>query len=110
VKDFRKREYREEDQGVDAAFIGHLIEAEHLYDVDASSRGFSKEELETVMERVFPVAGPLVYPTQIIKSKTGQTLRFRFYGFFITSRIIEGYMRDRVKKAALVAKIQEFTD
>jgi acetylornithine/succinyldiaminopimelate/putrescine aminotransferase/predicted amino acid dehydrogenase len=110
VKDFRKREPRGEDQGVDAAFIGHLIETEHMYEVDPSCRGFSAAELDTVMERVFPVAGSLPYPTQIITSKTGATLRFRFYGFFINSKIIERYMRDRDLKAKLVEKVQEFTD
>ncbi len=112
IKDFHKPDKIAMDKretSLKVAFIGHLIEARHMCDVDDAFTEFTEEQLQRIIDLFHPVIGPTLSEDKVITSITGSKVRFQFLGLFLTSKVIEQYMRKR-ETGIVTGQIQEAVD
>lgn len=77
------------------AFIGHMIEAEHLTLWDAGFALFSRGQKEAFFAQTYQVLDPYRTDQALIKSPTGQTILFNLIVMPVYSKIIHHHLRQR---------------
>lgn len=77
------------------AFIGHFVNASDLVDWDRSFELFTGEEIEKLLEAVYPMISPFVSDRKTVRSVAGQKVQFDLLGYVITSKIIGRHMRQK---------------
>ena len=75
------------------AFLGHLIEPEHLGNYDRSMARLSTDEQNELLDRVAGRTRPCVLSRVNIRSKLS-TVHFHFIGLALSSRQVVGFMRN----------------
>ncbi|MCH9670959.1 MAG: hypothetical protein K0U93_05860, partial [Gammaproteobacteria bacterium] len=97
-------------QGVNrVGFVAHFIEPEHIRSRDHSLESLPTPHCAPYVQRVSGVVGPACYERGVIRSITGDTVHFSFFGLPQTSRDFANAIADR-KVSELRARVQEGVD
>ncbi len=94
------------------AFLGHLIEAEHLADYEESLRRMPREKLEELLRAIECRLSPALVSASDVRSRLGNVVNFNFIGLTMTSRrVVEllrardlGSLRRRIDEAVDIAR------
>jgi acetylornithine/succinyldiaminopimelate/putrescine aminotransferase/predicted amino acid dehydrogenase len=71
------------------AFLGHLIQAEHVALCEPSLARLGPQLLEAYLAKTSSIVGPTVLDTVNVLSQTGDEVHLSFIGFNLTSRQLE---------------------
>ncbi|MBU0993142.1 MAG: aminotransferase class III-fold pyridoxal phosphate-dependent enzyme [Proteobacteria bacterium] len=95
IRDFRKEQKigKAPENLRKVAFLGHLIDSEHLKLVDESLMLFNKEQADRFVEKTYTCVPPQVYDQVVVNSLTGEKVALNFIGLQITPQIIEKHAR-----------------
>lgn len=96
VKNYRKPLFKNQTENCEkkVAFIGHFIKASDMIDWEESFEWFTENELEQILETIYPLISPFVSDRKIVTSVNGEKVRLDMMGFIISSSIIARHMKE----------------